>query len=108
MESEGARSLVEAAEDRGFVEPAELEALPLEHELNEDEFDQLSREQEALGVDIGLAQSPETRPLEPDPAPTEALAGAADSLQLFLADVGRHKLLTAAEEVTLAKAIERG
>src|SRR4029450_1753801 len=30
------------------------------------------------------------------------------SLQLFLADVGRHKLLTAAEEVTLAKAIERG
>ena len=34
--------------------------------------------------------------------------GAADSLQLFLADVGRHKLLTAAEEVTLAKAIERG
>src|SRR6267142_3443258 len=36
------------------------------------------------------------------------LVGAADSLQLFLADIGRHKLLTAAEEVTLAKAIERG
>ena len=36
------------------------------------------------------------------------LSGSADSLQLFLADVGRHKLLTAAEEVTLAKAIERG
>jgi RNA polymerase primary sigma factor len=34
--------------------------------------------------------------------------GSADSLQLFLADIGRHKLLTAAEEVTLAKAIERG
>ena len=34
--------------------------------------------------------------------------GAGDSLQLFLADVGSHKLLTAAEEVTLAKAIERG
>ena len=37
-----------------------------------------------------------------------AASGAADSLQLFLADVGRHKLLTAAEEVVLAKAIERG
>ena len=36
------------------------------------------------------------------------LTGAADSLQLFLADVGRHKLLTAAEEVTLAKQIEKG
>ena len=34
--------------------------------------------------------------------------GAGDSLQLFLADVGRHKLLTAAEEVTLAKRIEKG
>ena len=36
------------------------------------------------------------------------MSGAADSLQLFLADVGRHKLLTAADEVILAKPIERG
>jgi RNA polymerase primary sigma factor len=36
------------------------------------------------------------------------MVGAADSLQLFLADISRHKLLTAAEEVMLAKAIERG
>src|SRR5439155_864923 len=41
-------------------------------------------------------------------ADMDALSGSADSLQFFLADVGRHKLLTAAEEVTLAKAIERG
>ena len=31
-----------------------------------------------------------------------------DSLQLFLSDAGRHRLLTAAEEVALAKRIERG
>jgi hypothetical protein len=31
-----------------------------------------------------------------------------DSLQLFLAEAGRHPLLTAAEEVALAKRIERG
>src|SRR5206468_2458339 len=36
------------------------------------------------------------------------VGGAGDSLQLFLADVGKHKLLTAADEVILAKAIERG
>jgi RNA polymerase primary sigma factor len=36
------------------------------------------------------------------------VSGAADSLQLFLADVGRHKLLTRREEVALAKRIERG
>lgn len=31
-----------------------------------------------------------------------------DTLQLFLTEIGRHKLLTAAEEVYLAKRIERG
>jgi RNA polymerase primary sigma factor len=31
-----------------------------------------------------------------------------DSLQLFLSEAGRHRLLTAAEEVVLAKRIERG
>ena len=41
-------------------------------------------------------------------APADPTHGAGDSLQLFLADVGRHKLLTAAEEVTLAKEIEKG
>src|ERR1043166_5216819 len=47
----------------------------------------------------------EEKALEAQP---QVLVGSADSLQLFLADIGRHKLLTAAEEVTLAKAIERG
>ena len=37
----------------------------------------------------------------------DVMPGAGDSLQLFLADVGRHRLLTAAEEVTLAKRIEK-
>src|SRR6266566_1866675 len=102
MESDGARSLVEGAEERGFVEPAELEAFALEHELNEDEVEQLSRELEAIGLEIGQPAAP-----APDPPPravqieAEVLSGSADSLQLFLADVGRHKLLTAAEEVTL-------
>src|SRR5207245_4933134 len=45
---------------------------------------------------------------EEPPTPTVAISGSADSLQLFLADVGRHKLLTAADEVMLAKRIERG
>src|SRR5262249_56273552 len=54
----------------------------------------------------------EEKPDEPAPEPEAqapvAISGSADSLQLFLADVGRHKLLTAAEEVMLAKRIERG
>jgi RNA polymerase primary sigma factor len=35
-------------------------------------------------------------------------AGESDTLQLFLAGIGRHRLLTAPEEVVLAKRIERG
>jgi RNA polymerase primary sigma factor len=108
MESEHARSLVEGAEERGFIEPSELEAFALEHDLNEEEVEQLSRELEAIGLEIGQPAAEAARTPQPLPAETQALSGSADSLQLFLADVGRHKLLTAAEEVTLAKAIERG
>jgi len=109
MESEQARSLVEGAEERGFVEPTELEAFALEHELNEEEVEQLGRELEALGLEIGKPAAQEAAPKKVEVAvQAEALAGSADSLQLFLADVGRHKLLTAADEVTLAKMIERG
>jgi RNA polymerase primary sigma factor len=112
LETEGARTLVEAAEERGFVEPTDLEAFALEHDLADDEVEQITRELEAIGLEIGeprreeaeQAAAPET-PRAPDP---EAIVGSADSLQLFLADVGRHKLLTAADEVQLAKAIERG
>src|SRR6266498_1113361 len=104
--------MLEGAEERGYVEPAELEAFALEHDLAEDELEQLTRELETSGVDVGppSAEAVEKAAAAAEPAHVEAseLVGAADSLQLFLADVGRHKLLTAAEEVTLAKAIERG
>jgi len=97
--------------------PAELEAFALEHDLADDEVEALQRELEATGLEVREHGS---EPEEPEkaseqPAATaepereaQVLVGAADSLQLFLADIGRHKLLTAAEEVMLAKAIERG
>jgi RNA polymerase primary sigma factor len=48
-------------------------------------------------------------PFELDEALLEpADAAGVDSLQLFLTEVGRHRLLTAAEEVKLAKQVERG
>ncbi|MFL5932978.1 MAG: RNA polymerase sigma factor RpoD/SigA [Gaiellaceae bacterium] len=118
LETEPARTLLEGAEERGFVLPTELEAFALEHELSEDEVEQLTRELEAIGLEVGEpASEPDDEPQkkdepapepEPQPAAAQPLVGAADSLQLFLADIGRHKLLTAAEEVMLAKAIERG
>jgi RNA polymerase primary sigma factor len=108
LETEGARSLVEAAEERGHVEPTELEAFALEHELEEADVEQLTRELEAIGLEVGEPLAEEVAKPEPKAPAPSAVVGSADSLQLFLADVGRHKLLTASEEVTLAKSIERG
>jgi RNA polymerase primary sigma factor len=125
LESEQIRAIVEGAEERGFIDPAQLEAFAAELELNDEEVEELTRELERTGLEIGQpaapapaapqAETPKDEPEKPaDPAPeaettpTVAISGSADSLQLFLADVGRHKLLTAAEEVMLAKRIERG
>jgi RNA polymerase primary sigma factor len=109
LESDQARVMIEGAEERGYVEPAELEAFALEHDLPEEDVEQLARELETIGLEIGKSAE-EVEPAAPAAPAYEAgpVSGAADSLQLFLADVGRHKLLTAAEEVYLAKAIERG
>src|SRR5947209_16686266 len=97
LESDGARVLLEGAEERGYVEPAELEAFALEHDLADDEVEQLTRELETIGLEVGppVVEEAEKAPAETaQPEPAEVV-GAADSLQLFLADVGRHKLLTA-------------
>jgi RNA polymerase primary sigma factor len=119
LETDQAKALVEGAEERGYVEPTELEAFALELDLNDQDIEELTRELERIGLDVGApaAGARAAAPAKkkdaddddaPAPAPVAAASGAADSLQLFLADVGRHKLLTAAEEVMLAKRIERG
>jgi RNA polymerase primary sigma factor len=113
LDSDQAKALVEGAEERGYLEAAELEAFSLEHELNEDEIEELTRELERIGLEVRQPAAEAEKEAEKEKekaeaAETHVLSGSADSLQLFLADVGRHKLLTAAEEVTLAKAIERG
>jgi RNA polymerase primary sigma factor len=109
LETEGARAFVEAAEERGHVGPTELEAFALEHDLDDADMEQLTRELEAIGLEVGDQRSEgEVKPVEQKAPDPDVIVGSADSLQLFLADVGRHKLLTASEEVTLAKAIERG
>src|SRR6185369_1775934 len=118
--------MVEGAEERGFIDPAQITAFAAELELNDDEVEELTRELERTGLEIGppaaaaAAAPPAEAPKEEkekekqeEPAPEPevaavAISGSADSLQLFLADVGRHKLLIVAEEVMFAKRIERG
>ena len=95
-------AFVDEAEEIGVLEEGVLEAFAVEHELDEEEIERLHAELEARGVEI-------TRPREEelDLRPSEAPV-TTDSLTLFMNAAGRYDLLTAAEEVALAKRIERG
>jgi len=106
LESEAAKAMLETGEERGWIEPAELEAFALEHELADPDVEDLTRELERIGLEVRDARPGEKA--EEIAYEADQPSGAGDSLQLFLADIGRHKLLTAAEEITLAKKIERG
>jgi len=112
FESEHVKALIERGEEHGgHLEATDLEAFVVEHDLGEEEAELLQRELEAHSIEIGATG--EDAEAEKESAAkaqyeAEAVSGAADSLQLFLAAVGRHKLLTASEEVALAKRIERG
>ena len=54
LESDHARALIEGAEERGYIEPAELEAFALEHDLPEEDVEQLTVELQGIGK-IGRA-----------------------------------------------------
>jgi RNA polymerase primary sigma factor len=99
------QELVDAAEQTGSLRYSELaEAIELLR-LDALEVDAVYRALDQRGIEI-LEQQPEPQPAPPPPQPV--LETTTDALQLFLRDAGRHPLLTAAQEVELAKRIERG
>jgi len=110
LEHEELRPLLESAESSGTIRRLELTEALEPHELAPLELDALERELEARGFE--LVDEAEEKKKEPEPAPAPApaqpLESTTDALQLFLREAGRHALLTAAEEVSLAKRIERG
>jgi RNA polymerase primary sigma factor len=101
------QAVLDEAEERGTIEENDLEALAHEHELEDEELAALRAELEERDVEI-------VAPATPAPAPTRAerepepVAGSTDSMTLLMNSVGRYPLLTAAEEVELAKRVERG
>jgi len=103
-------AFVDEVEDQGAVSEAALEAVALKLDLDEDEVAALRAELEAREVAI---DSQEEEPAGEEQAELDLAydpleGGVPDSLTLFMNDVGRYPLLSAAEEVELAKRIERG
>jgi RNA polymerase primary sigma factor len=96
---------LETAEEHGSIEENALEAFAHEHDLDEEELVELRAELEARQIEI-VVPAPE-EPTEQQPARVEAPVPT-DALSLFMHRAGRFPLLTAAEEVALAKRVERG
>jgi RNA polymerase primary sigma factor len=111
-EIDAVTSFIDDAETDGVVGARTLVAIAAELELDPDELDALRSELEARGVEVTLDDSEDV-----DDAGTDAelelnlvpdTVGVTDAVTLFMNELGKHDLLTAAEEVELAKRIERG
>jgi RNA polymerase primary sigma factor len=110
--SDDLRRLVDASEERGSVLQSELSDVLEPLSLDALEIDLVHRELETRQIDVinDLGEDGENRPVpEPEPQPLQITwETTTDALQLFLREAGRHPLLTAAQEVEIAKQIERG
>jgi RNA polymerase primary sigma factor len=106
FESDEARVLLETARDEGSLS-AESVALTIDRmDLDGSEIDDFYRMLDELHIEVVAAAAvaePDTLDVEVDEREV-----ATDALQLFLKDIGKVPLLTAAQEVELAKRIERG
>jgi RNA polymerase primary sigma factor len=89
---------LDEAEERGTIDEAELEAFALEHVLDAED---LRTELAAREITVREDEPELELDLDVTAVPT-------DSLTMFMNEIGRHSLLTAADEVALAKRVERG
>jgi RNA polymerase primary sigma factor len=100
-------ALVDRGEAHGCLELSEVDELTQSLDLEDAELSALYEQLDARGVavrdDCGRERAPAT------PVDDLALASVTtDTLQLFLNEIGRHRLLTPDEEIELARRIERG
>ncbi|MGH2838354.1 MAG: sigma-70 family RNA polymerase sigma factor [Thermoleophilaceae bacterium] len=100
-------ALIEKGEEIGCVNLSELSEAIQDLELDEDQISAINEQIESRGLEVsddcGKNGVEQTKVKNGDVAATTT-----DALQLFFNEVRRHPLLTADEEVEIAKAIERG
>jgi RNA polymerase primary sigma factor len=105
LQHEDVAALLEATAENG-VRQTELNELIETHDFDVLEVDLLYRELETRGIEV--IDDVKQKEVAPPPPPPTAVESTTDALQLFLREAGRHALLTAPQEVELAKKIERG
>jgi RNA polymerase primary sigma factor len=104
LETDEAKGLLEAAREAGSLTTDEIALALGELELDAGQLDDFYHALEEQQIEIvdGVDDEVERAPVK------ETREVTTDSLQLFLKDIGKVDLLTAAQEVELAKRIERG
>ena len=107
MNTSHIEALISRGEELGCLNLSEVSELTHELDLSDEEAQALADRLEARGIDVTddcgrQADAP------PSYANGELTTMTGDALQLFLREVRRHPLLSAGEEVELAKRIERG
>jgi RNA polymerase primary sigma factor len=107
--SDDLRRLVDAAEERGTLLESELSDVLEPLQLDPLDTDAVHLELEKRGIEVIVDASADDGPAPAPPPPLQlSYETSTDALQLFLRETGRHPLLTAAQEVELAKRVERG
>src|SRR5689334_3405966 len=103
LETEDAKALLEAGRENGQLNADEIAVALDELDLEPAQIDDFYHALEELHIEVvsGAEEEEEAHAEEPREVST-------DALQLFLKDIGKVDLLTAAQEVELAKRIERG
>ena len=106
MADDHVNALIQLGEREGCLELSEVSRTIEQAELDEEDVERLYQDMQERGIelsdDCGRTSS------EPTYVNGDLAVSTTDALQLFLNEVGRYKLLTADEEVELAKRIERG
>jgi RNA polymerase primary sigma factor len=99
-------ALIDRAESHGCLELSEVDALVQALEMDEGDLGVLYEQLDARGIELrdNCGRETEQRPLDE----LQLASATTDALQLFLNEIGRHRLLTPSEEIDLAKRIERG
>src|SRR6266576_2925708 len=101
METDDAKALLESGREHGHLTADEIAVALDELDLEPAQIDDFYHALEELQIEVVAAEE------EEQPA-AEAHEVSTDALQLFLKNIGKVDLLTAAQEVELAKRIERG
>jgi RNA polymerase primary sigma factor len=99
-------ALIDRGEQSGCVTLSEVDELVQALELDDADLGQLYEQLDAHHIRLrdDCGREGERSPLDD----AQLATATTDALQLFLNEIGRHRLLTPSEEIDLAKRIERG